>query len=79
MLAFGSVGPGELVVILLIALIIFGKRMPEVARSAGKAMAEFKKGLQELQAPLQEDQFNRLDQSEPPGHDDEAPPASPPG
>ena len=41
-----NIGMGELVVILLIALLLFGaNRLPEIARSLGKAVQEFKKGM----------------------------------
>lgn len=38
-------GGAEWFVILLVALLLFGKRLPEVARSMGKSVTEFKKGL----------------------------------
>jgi len=44
-LAFWTPSPFELVVIMVIALLLFGKRLPEVARSLGKGVVEFKKGL----------------------------------
>jgi sec-independent protein translocase protein TatA len=46
-LAFGlqSLGTWDMLVILLIALLIFGKRLPEVGKSLGKGIVEFKKGL----------------------------------
>ena len=41
-----NVGPGELVIVLVIALIVLGpKRLPEVGRSIGRGMREFKDSL----------------------------------
>ena len=41
-----NIGPMELVVILVIALIVLGpKKLPEVGRSVGKGMREFKESL----------------------------------
>jgi len=37
----------EWIVILLVAVIIFGKRLPEVARNLGRSISDFKKGLKE--------------------------------
>jgi sec-independent protein translocase protein TatA len=43
---FNSVGPGELIVVLVIALIVLGpKRLPEVGRSIGRGMREFRESL----------------------------------
>jgi sec-independent protein translocase protein TatA len=44
-LAFGFPGPEESILIAIIALLLFGKRLPEVGRSLGKGIIEFKKGL----------------------------------
>jgi sec-independent protein translocase protein TatA len=41
----GNLGPGELMVIMVIGVLLFGKRLPEVGRSLGKGIVEFKKGL----------------------------------
>jgi sec-independent protein translocase protein TatA len=41
----GGLGPWEIGVILVIALLIFGKRLPEVGKSLGKGIVEFKRGL----------------------------------
>lgn len=43
-----DIGPMELVVILLIVLVLFGsKRLPELARSLGQSLREFKRGIRE--------------------------------
>ncbi len=48
-LAFGPLGGWELVIIAVVGLLIFGKRLPEVGRSLGKGIVEFKKGLQGIE------------------------------
>jgi sec-independent protein translocase protein TatA len=53
---FGSLGMEELIVILLIALVLFGpRRLPELGRSLGKSIAEFKKATNELHSTLEEE------------------------
>ena len=53
---FGSIGMPELVIILMIALIIFGPRkLPELGRSLGKSLGEFKRASNELRNTLDEE------------------------
>jgi len=48
--------PGELILILLLAFIMFGpKKLPEMARTWGKFMAEFKKASNEFQGQIHEE------------------------
>ena len=47
-LALGTPGPGELIIILAIVMLLFGaKRLPGLSRSLGKSLSEFKKGREE--------------------------------
>jgi len=41
-------GPLELAIIFVVAILIFGRRLPDAARSVGKSIVEFKKGLREV-------------------------------
>jgi sec-independent protein translocase protein TatA len=53
---FGSIGMPELIIILTIALIIFGPRkLPELGRSLGKSLSEFKRASNELKHTLDEE------------------------
>lgn len=45
----GPIGWTESIVLLLLGVLIFGKRLPEVGKSLGKSIVEFKKGLSGLE------------------------------
>src|SRR5437764_15172934 len=80
---FGSLGFPELIVIFVIALIIFGPRkLPEIGKSLGKSLAEFKKASNELRNTLEEEirieeQRSTLEPSKPPAQPP-APSTAPP-
>ncbi len=50
---FPNLGPMEMIVVMGAAVLLFGKRLPEVGRSLGKGIVEFKKGLRGM-----EDEFD---------------------
>lgn len=50
-----SLGTSEILVILLVALLVYGKRLPDVARQFGKSFSEFKRGLAGLQREFQDE------------------------
>jgi sec-independent protein translocase protein TatA len=53
---FGSIGMPELIIIFVIALIIFGPRkLPELGKSLGKSISEFKRASNELRNTLEEE------------------------
>ena len=47
--AFMTPGPMEMMIILGIGVLLFGKRLPEVGRSLGKGIVEFKKGVRGIE------------------------------
>ena len=49
----GAIGPGELLIVLLVILLLFGaKRLPELARGMGKGIREFKKATSGIEEDM---------------------------
>lgn len=55
MFGFWTPGIPEIIIILVIALLLFGKRLPEVSRSLGKGIVEFKKGIKGIEDDIETD------------------------
>ena len=71
---FGSIGMPELVIILMIALIIFGPRkLPELGRSLGRSLDEFKRASNELRNTLDEEIRVEEQRSTPPRQAEQRP------
>ena len=54
-LAWSMPGGMELLVIAAVGLLIFGNRLPEVGRSLGRGIVEFKKGLRSINEEIEEE------------------------
>ena len=62
---FGPIGWPEIIGILIIALLLFGaKRLPEIGRSMGKAIREFKKSFSDMTDELNKDESDSSDKKE---------------
>jgi sec-independent protein translocase protein TatA len=77
-LAIFNLGPVEVIVILLVALLVFGRRLPEVARGLGQGLVEFRKGLRDepdVPKPIPPTEPVLDDTTHPEGTDEEEPSA----
>jgi TatA/E family protein of Tat protein translocase len=53
---FGSIGMPELVLIFIVALLVFGpKKLPEIGKSIGKGLAEFKRASDDLKRTIEQE------------------------
>lgn len=75
---FGSIGMPELLVIFFIALIIFGPRkLPELGKSLGRSLSEFRRASNELRSTLEEEIRSEETRAKEPARTKEAEPAKP--
>ena len=72
---FGGLGMGEMILIFLVVLLLFGaKRLPEIGSSLGKGIREFKSSVREVESELKRPTY----EAPPPPPQYAPPPAAPP-
>jgi sec-independent protein translocase protein TatA len=49
----GALSPSHILLALVIGIVLFGKRLPDIGRSVGKTLMEFKKGMKGLEDDLE--------------------------
>jgi sec-independent protein translocase protein TatA len=53
LLAFFNFSPGDMIIIAVVAVLLFGDRLPQVMRSVGQGMSEFKKGMRGIEEQIE--------------------------
>jgi len=61
----GALSPTHVLIVLIVGMLLFGKRLPEIGRSLGKGIVEFKKGMKGLE--------DEIDSAVTPRHETPAP------
>jgi len=52
---FGGIGYAEMILIAGVAVLLFGSKLPEVARSVGQSYTQFRKGLNDIQTSVKDE------------------------
>lgn len=71
-----GIGPMEMLIVGIIAVILFGNRLPTVARSLGKSLTEFKKGMREFENEMHSTIYSDPPKRIPQGERPDQPPSS---
>ena len=56
-----GIGPWQVLIVLFVVLLLFGSRLPSVARSLGRSLVEFKKGMKEIDHDSPEEKSEHKD------------------
>ena len=59
---FGGIGHTEIIIIVVVMLLVFGNRIPEVMRSLGRGVTQFKRGIRDTENEIR----NELNAAAPP-------------
>lgn len=65
----GGIGGAELVVIAIVAVVLFGSKLPEVARSVGQSYTQFRRGLNDIQSSIKDELDKEIDEVKKIPHD----------
>lgn len=63
-LGFINLGTWEIVGIIAVGVLLFGSRLPSIARSLGKSVTEFKAGIKDIKDDVDNDEPKRLEKKE---------------
>lgn len=58
----GGIGYAEIILIGIVAVVLFGSRLPEVARSVGQSYTQFRKGLNDIQSSVKSELDKEIDE-----------------
>ncbi|MEE2819081.1 MAG: twin-arginine translocase TatA/TatE family subunit [Planctomycetota bacterium] len=61
---FSSFGWQEIVILLVLGVLVFGKRLPEVGRNFGRSIVEFKKGLKGVGDEIEAESNKQIEESD---------------
>lgn len=62
LLFFGNIGTGEIVLIALVVLLLWGgKKIPELMKGLGKGVKSFKDGMREIEKDIEDDETSKSD------------------
>ena len=49
----GALSPTHIILVLVVGILLFGKRLPDIGKSLGKTLMEFKKGMKGLEDDIE--------------------------
>ena len=58
----GGIGYAEIILIAMVGVVLFGSKLPEVARSVGQSYTQFRKGLNDIQTAVKSELDKELDE-----------------
>ncbi len=59
---FGGIGYAEMMLIAGVAVLLFGSKLPEVARSVGQSYTQFRRGLNDIQTSIKDELDKEIDE-----------------